>query len=104
MKVFIMSHQGGDGATFYGILNQLSESTEIRPLNPKRQLDFGEKVLSTLGRRDVNLALGGMSPLLSLTKGMLTGQPRLITRFVDRKQVAHIKAAKWDSDVSSLNE
>merc|ERR1711939_494343 len=59
---FEMSHAAGDGNTFYSILNQLSASQEIRPLEPKRELDFEKNVDSVFDSHNV-----GMPTLPELT-------------------------------------
>merc|ERR1719155_324534 len=58
--VFAMSHTVGDGATFYNIVNQFSASCDVRSLDPKRKMDFGEKVKSVLGN-DANAMMMSVS-------------------------------------------
>merc|ERR1712080_5918 len=73
--VFAMSHTVGDGNTFYNIMNQLSVSEEVRPLEPKRKLDYSKKVRAVLGSHsDKELGsmhrLGAMFSLLMSVVGM----------------------------------
>lgn len=88
---FAMSHIVGDGATFYKIFNQLSASCEVRSLEPKRKLDFGEKLKLKVAT-DVKKAVMNLSFMASIVKGYFFGPTvRGFTGFVDVEGVARAK-------------
>ena len=89
--VFAMSHIAGDGATFYKIFNQLSASAEVQSLEPRRKMDFGEKLKLKLGM-DVQKEVMSFSFMLSILKGyFFGGTVRGFTGFVDVEGVARAK-------------
>ena len=88
---FAMSHIVGDGATFYKIFNQLSASGEVRSLEPKRRMDFGEKLKLKVAM-DVKKAVMSLSFMVSAMKGYFFGNTvRGFTGFVDVEGVARAK-------------
>jgi len=92
--VFFISHTVADGATFYNIVNQFSASGEVRALDPKRKMDFGEKVKDVVLGMDTQQAFMSVSAIVSMMKGMFFGgKVRGFTGFVDAEGVAQAKAA-----------
>ena len=99
--VFSMSHTIGDGNTFYNIMNQLSESDEVRPLNPKRKLDFSDNIKSVVDS-SMEPGIGAIIAvvvsmfvtfLVNVIKRMFTRQKaRLLTGLIDNERVAQVKA------------
>jgi len=97
--VFSMSHTVGDGNTFYNILNQLSATEEVRPLQAKRNLDFKNNVRTILGRNS-DQELGLRFKLSTLTSFVGTAAKRMFVKnktrvfrgLLDREQITKLKA------------
>ena len=89
---FAMSHIVGDGATFYHIFNQLSASAEVQSLEPRRNMDFGEKLKVKVGM-DIQKVAMSLSLMVSFLKGIFFGGTvRGVTGFVDVEGIARAKA------------
>ena len=66
---------------------------QVRALDPKRKMDYGEKVKNVLGT-DTQQAFTSVSAIVSMMKGkFFGGKVRGFTGFVDAEGVAQAKAA-----------
>jgi len=98
--VFSMSHTVGDGNTFYNVMNQLSASEEVRPLDPTRKMDFSKNLKAVMDRDAAKELKGfgfGLTMMASyfgtmMKRAFARKKTRVFSGLIDGEQIEKLKA------------
>ena len=89
--VLSMSHVAADGHSYYSVLNQLSEGSEVTALSPVRKHESTAKTIEAQGKDDYEFMFNRLVPRSIL--GMFNQSSNVFCLTVDRAKMKAAKAA-----------
>jgi len=88
--VFALSHVLADGATYYALLNALSDTAPLTQLDPHRRMDAAADMEAAVGTQETRY-LSSAPMIANAVKGMVRGSAQALAYRVDPAQITAAK-------------